>query len=341
MGVICFGSLKGGVGKTSLSINIAHAFAERGCQTLLIDCDPMGHTTRFFIGRNEPQRAAECPLAKLFFSPQISLEEDSEESLLDAAFDLGLKLVSPVREELDLIQAGPELRHFLWGRGARALRACFPRLIEELRGSYDHIIIDTAPDWNIITRNAIACAELVVVPVDSSEMSIYALEEIVNSAAHIHGPAWAIIRSMVNRQASKVQELATSRLRRHLQDFSRIGSDIDDEELEEPDIEDAGEFIALLRQREEARRLEAENAPTGETKSDKPIYLLNSVVHRTEQQNKLTFQGRTAFDSRATHKLGEQYNSVARELEQILSVATEVETEVDENFFETAYSKAG
>ncbi|HQH27456.1 MAG TPA: hypothetical protein PLP17_08680, partial [Oligoflexia bacterium] len=52
---------------------------------------------------------------------------------------------------------------------------------------------------------------------------------------------------------------------------------------------------------------------------DRPIYLLNSVVYRTEDQNKLTFLGKTAFDLRATAKLAEQYLGVARELEQILS----------------------
>ena len=37
MGVVCFSSLKGGVGKTTVSLNVASAFAARGCETLLID----------------------------------------------------------------------------------------------------------------------------------------------------------------------------------------------------------------------------------------------------------------------------------------------------------------
>jgi len=50
MSIVCFASLKGGVGKTTLALNVSAAFAERGCKTLIIDLDPTAHSTRLFFG---------------------------------------------------------------------------------------------------------------------------------------------------------------------------------------------------------------------------------------------------------------------------------------------------
>ena len=75
MGIICFTSLKGGVGKTSLSSNVAHAFTQRGATTLLIDLDPTGHATRLFRTPSEKDIAdIESPLARFLLSSE--LEED-------------------------------------------------------------------------------------------------------------------------------------------------------------------------------------------------------------------------------------------------------------------------
>ena len=54
-------------------------------------------------------------------------------------------------------------------------------------------------------------------------------------------------------------------------------------------------------------------------KSEKPIYLLRSLLYRTESQNQLTFTGKTALDSRQTSALAEQYLSVAKEVESLLA----------------------
>lgn len=347
MSVICFASLKGGVGKTSLSINVSHAFAERGCQTLLIDCDPTAHASRFFKynkigvapppvegapGRNDRTTFPEqSPLARLFFAQDLFEECSKETSVAEAAHLADVQLQVPVRDQLELIPASAELRYFHWGRGARFFSTLFPRLIDELKNHYDHIIIDTAPDFNIITRNSIGVADLVIVPVDSSEMSIHCLEEIVACSAHMKRPMWGIIRSMVNRQASRVHQLANSRLQKNL----TLAEGEPREDTDEADVEDTGSFLKLLRQRDqqpdssqsdyvEERDLKTEERPAAK---EPPIYLLNSLVYRTEQQNKLTFLGRTSFDMKATAKLAEQYRTVAREIESVLSICSDIEPE--------------
>lgn len=330
MSVICFASLKGGVGKTSLSINVSHAFAKRGCESLLIDCDPIAHTSRFFqdVGLGVPH----SPLAELFVPMDSRRPERSTGDLIDLAISSGLSMIVPVRPGLAVLPAGAELRYFLWGRGARCFKSLFPQLIQELRGSYDHIVIDTPPDFHVLTRSAIAVSDLVVVPVDASQMSIFCLEEIVQSAAHIKGPTWAIIRAMVTRQALSLHRLRETRLeqnldlRRHELRSEEEGQD----SFEEVNLENPEDFIAMVQQHEltKGRALasvgSAKRSPVSgkSSRNDSPIYLLNSIIYRTEQQNRLSFLGKTAQDARATSKLGDQYLNVARELEEILTLST-------------------
>ncbi len=339
MGVICFGSLKGGVGKTSLSVNVAHAFAERGCEVLLIDLDPMGHASRFFRAAKNgaPKKesvSSESPLARLFLGCDLEAQSVEAANIVEVALTNHVPLVQPVRPRLALMPSGPELRHFLWGRGARLFRDFFPKLIRELSCSYDYIIIDTPPDFNILVRNAIAASDIVVVPVDSSAMSIHCLEEIVSSAAHIKGPCWAIVRSMVTRQASRMQRLTSDRLRENLQ--------VKDTRSEDPaddadDLTDPAHFISLLERRELENRAQGRGGNKSEgskPEGDGPIYLLNSLIYRSEAQNKLSFSGRTAFDSSGDSMLREHYSAVAAEIEQILSLGADSDPllDINENF---------
>jgi cellulose biosynthesis protein BcsQ len=331
MSVICFGSLKGGVGKTSLSVNVSHAFAERGCEVLLVDLDPMGHASRFFrSGNPHAQAATESPLARLFLTCEFGEAEVDLGKMVEAAISAHVSLVNPVRPGLALLPSGPELRHFLWGRGARLFKQLFPRLLKELSCRYDYIVIDTPPDFNVLTRNAIGAADIVVVPVDSSAMSIHCLEEIVSSSAHIKGPTWAIVRSMVTRQASRMQQMTADRLRETL-----CVKDAQDEQSDEEmgeDISNPMNFISLLEKRETQRKSTHDGA--GAEADQSPIYLLRSLIFRSEQQNRLSFMGKTAFDGKTDSGLREHYSSVSRELEGILSLSAESDPllDVDENF---------
>lgn len=361
MGVISFASLKGGVGKTTLSLNVAGAFAERGCQTLLIDLDPTAHASRFFSAstarsaRKQPSLPTESPLARLFLRAEPSIPGLERGSLIEAAEAASIELAVQVRNELSILPAGPELRHFLWGKGARIFRRQFSNLVSELCSQYDHVVIDTPPDYNVLTRNAIAVSDQVVVPVDSSAMSIDSLEDIINSSAHIQGPTWCVARTMVNRQASRIQKLSNDRLQANLSLHDSSDADCADE----LPIEDERQFMSLLRsrsgERDSGRHYEngssghsslfdfhdddeesppplaavKNGAPAPGAVDTSPIFLLNSLIYRTEEQNRLTFVGQTAYDSRATAKLAKQYTAVARELEGLLALGHPDEPEIE------------
>lgn len=336
MGVICFASLKGGVGKTTLSLSVANALAQRGCQTLLIDLDPAEHASRFFhSAQNGEFQSYESPLARLFLASDVEEKIEELGGVIEAAMASSIPMVVPARPRFALLPSGPELRHFFWGKGAQMFKTYFPKLLDELNSSYDYVVIDTPPDYNVLTRNSIASSDLVVVPVDTGAMSIHCLENLVNSCSHIEGPTWSILRTMVNRQASRIQKLSTERLQQNLS--LRSSSEFDEEDDErfvDADVENPDVFISLLEQHEQDLNGNKGNGNSaGQNGDGSPIYLLNSILYRTEQQNRLTFLGKTAFDERATAKLAEHYTAVARELEQILSLKEESESLMPVNDF--------
>lgn len=323
MGVICFSSLKGGVGKTTLSLNVAAAYAERGGETLLIDLDPSAHTTRFFM---REESLSESPLARLFLSSTFS---DSD-SLVDVSVQKKIHLLKEVRKRLVLLPGGAELRHFLWGKGANTFKLLFSRLLKELKPSFDYIIIDTPPDFSVTVRNAIAASDLVVIPVDGSAMSIDCLNQLVTDAAHIKGPEWCIVRSMVSKQASRLRKLSEKRIKENLS--VREFSEEEDFENEEDMIQTEDGFLSFV---DRASSMSSKKEDHEEANS--PIYLLDNMVFRSEEQNKLTFAAKTAFENRKTQGLASQYKKLARELDALLIVTEEQRgnaTEESENVFD-------
>lgn len=302
MSVICLTSLKGGVGKTSLSINLAHALAKESCQVLLIDFDPAAHASRYL------RMKASSPLAQLFLLDGV----EKEESILDLAINSDLNLITPIRKNLDLIPGGAELRHFFWGQGARTFKNLFHKFINEMENVYDYILIDTAPDFNILTRNAIAASCVSLVPVDTSEMSIFGLEEIMTNCSHIKGPTWGIVRSMVPKQASRIQKLSENRIGEQFNITSTLDSvDPEDEE-----------FFELI-ENFESKKEKAEETPS----SNAPIFLFNAKIYRSEQMNRLSFSGKTAFDTKATESIAKQYSAVSHELESLIEMGEGLEPE--------------
>ncbi len=294
MSVFCISSLKGGVGKTSLAVNIAHAFAKRDCRTLVIDLDPSAHATRFFRKRKSGDSFPKYPpLARIFFRKQETGRfEDSAAPARDELF------IVPVRNNLDIIPGGNELRYFVPGYAAKYFSK-FPPLLQELDLQYDHILIDTAPEFNILTRSSIAHSDLVVLPVDASEMSIDSVEDLLAAASDFTKARWAIARTMVTSVAYRSHCMSNQRLTERLS-FSNFS----------------------LATEDGIKQMTLDTAPS-ENRKGKDLFLLETMIFRTEVQNQLSFLGRTSFDARKTHLLAEQYKAAARELEAIVAARDE------------------
>jgi chromosome partitioning protein len=314
MSIICFSSLKGGVGKTTLTVNTAAAFAAKGCETLIIDLDPASHATNFFCSKGDQNNSSQN-IAHLLLGVDFECEKAFQLQQLETLLSRN-QVQKSIRTGLSLISAGHELKHFLWGKGARIFKELFPTLIKCLKNDYDYIIIDTPPDYNVLTRNAIGQSDLVVIPVDPSAMSINCLEQLIENAEHIKKPSWSIVRTMVNRQATRLQKEASARLNQNLFVTAPTHEDEDEFEL---DLQDPDHFISFV-ERQESSTPSKQNSNSN---NDSPLFLLNSLTYRTEQQNRLTFAKKTCFDSSSYSSIAKQYLSLAKELEQILSLTEE------------------
>jgi chromosome partitioning protein len=156
---------KGGVGKTSLSVGAAAALAEHGKRVLLIDLDPQGHATTEMLGMAEvpshlPSMAK--ALTKMWKGPVEELVVPHTRSNIGrgGAFD-----VIPTSPGMfDLIRRLDQFRVPGW-QLARVIQFA----------NYDHVIIDCPPALDVLTNNAIAASNGILVPVQPDRTSIRAL----------------------------------------------------------------------------------------------------------------------------------------------------------------------
>ena len=152
--IIAVANQKGGVGKTTTSVNLAAALAAAPKRVLLVDLDSQGNAT---MGSGVDKRelaASTC---------DVLLEEQSSEAAIVATAE-GFDLMPG---NTDLTAAEIELMD-LEGREQRLKRALDP-----LRGRYDFIVIDCPPALSLLTLNALTAADSVLVPM---QCEYYALE---------------------------------------------------------------------------------------------------------------------------------------------------------------------
>ncbi len=153
--IITIANQKGGVGKTTTSINLAAAFAFMGHKTLLIDMDPQANSTVSFINSHDVSLSSYDFLEddKLDYKEVVRDSGIINLSIIPASISLA-KLESKLIGEID--------SHFR-----------LKDKIERIRYNFDFIIIDTPPTLGLITINSLVAASHLIIPIQSS---YYALE---------------------------------------------------------------------------------------------------------------------------------------------------------------------
>ncbi len=165
--IVSIGNQKGGVGKTVSAITIASGLAAAGQKTLMIDGDPQGNLTLFYISKNQPD------IMSLF---QDILEQKAIDNLENY-------IIQGVRENLDLI---PFLHNDFRSRDIEQklplIQVAFFNLLLKAKQSYDWILFDCSPSNGMLEQLIISSSEAVLVPLEFQLFSIsgleYLLEEI-------------------------------------------------------------------------------------------------------------------------------------------------------------------
>jgi chromosome partitioning protein len=166
--VLAIANQKGGVGKTTTSVNLACALARLGRRVLLVDLDPQGNAT---MGSGVDKRT----LAESVY--QVLIGDATVGEAIVSAPSAGYWLLPANRElagaELDLV----ELQ-------ARELR------LREALGSidpqYDEIIIDCPPSLSLLTLNGFCAARYVIIPMQCEYYALEGLSDLVNTVRKVH-----------------------------------------------------------------------------------------------------------------------------------------------------------
>ena len=182
---------KGGVGKSTITCNLAAIAAQRGQRTLVIDLDRQGNSSRYLAGDiiDEPGLgAAEFFESTLKFSVRAA---DTGDFIIETPWE-NLHLM-PASAALDELHGKLESRHKIY-----KLRDALLELADE----YDTIWIDTPPALNFYTQSALIAAQGCLIPFDCDDFSRRALYGLLDSVKEIqadHNPDLVVEGIVVNQ----------------------------------------------------------------------------------------------------------------------------------------------
>jgi chromosome partitioning protein len=161
--VIAVANQKGGVGKTTTVVNLGASLAACEQRTLVIDCDPQANTTSALGFPKDPSRRT--------LYQALILGESIEKVVLDAKTD-GLDLVPSDR---NLVGASVELV------SAENREYRLKSLIRDIKEKYAYVLIDCPPALDLLTLNALAASDSVLVPIQCEYLALEGVSELLDT----------------------------------------------------------------------------------------------------------------------------------------------------------------
>jgi chromosome partitioning protein len=191
--IVAIGNQKGGVGKTTLTINLGAALADHGERVLLVDLDPQGHLT-------EGVGLQECYLRneQTLYSGLVGKGGVALQGLIQHSPHEPLAVI-PATFELMLAEQALYM--------ARNREHKLKGLLAQLDDEYDWILIDCPPVLGNLTDNALNAARQVIIPIQAEATSVRALEllfdqiESVERGLNIHVRVLAVVPNLVQDSA--------------------------------------------------------------------------------------------------------------------------------------------
>ena len=204
MPVVSIVSLKGGVGKTAVTLGLAGAATSRGLASLVVDLDPQGNATS--ILRTHPSKTS---VANVLEHPTRA---EIEGALTPCDWEIG-------PGEVDVLSSHPSVIRFdSWTHPGSAFTPKLAKALNQLNG-YDLVLIDCPPSLGALTREALAASDLALIVTTPSyfgaqgvERAIAEVEEMrkgVNPILKLAGIVVNRVRSVAEEHQYRMNELGT------------------------------------------------------------------------------------------------------------------------------------
>ena len=166
--ILCIANQKGGVGKTTTTVNLAAGLAKVGQRVLVIDLDPQGNAT---MGSGIDKRQLELSVY------DVLLENANISEARQRNDKVGYDVVGANRE-----LAGAEVELVELERRDRRLKTAIAAIAHE----YDFVLIDCPPSLSLLTLNGLCSAQGVVVPMQCEYFALEGLSDLVNTIRQVH-----------------------------------------------------------------------------------------------------------------------------------------------------------
>lgn len=204
--VLAVANQKGGVGKTTTSVNLAASLAAMQRQVLLIDLDPQGNAT---MGSGIDKNDLEASVYEVLtgFLPVEEARINAEA----AGYDILAANVELTGAEIELLDIADR-------------EYCLARAIEPVKQAYDFIIIDCPPSLSLLTVNGLVAADSVVIPMQCEYYALEGLSALVDTINRISAnlnpglDIEGIVRTMYDPRNSLTLDVS-ARLRDHFGDI--------------------------------------------------------------------------------------------------------------------------
>lgn len=170
--IIAIANQKGGVGKTTTTFSLGVALAKQGKKVLLIDADPQGDLTTClgYYDQDNLQNTIGTLMANTIYDNEINAEE----------------AILHHKEGIDLIPANLDLSAIEFSLvNAMSREFTLKNSISNIRDKYDYILIDCMPSLGMITINALACSDKIVIPVQGEYLAAKGMGHLLKTVTRV------------------------------------------------------------------------------------------------------------------------------------------------------------